>query len=1512
MDKIKIIALISILICLLIVIPTGFAIDNETVIADVVDNHNETLTIVIDDDSREDYYYDSSIDDSGDGSQYNPFKNFNVDTIRDNSVNHLASGEYNFNGDKSIDDMTIMGDSALNTIVKKASITVGTQLTIYNVTFIDSSIINNGKLNLYNCIFQDSSSTMYGGVLNSKGEVNMDNATFKNNDAECGGAIYVNGGSLNIKNSFFINNHAEIFGGAILAVNTNTNISNTGFRNNKVDYNGGAVYSYYGSLRIVNSFFDNNSADSGGALFVNDASYNIIANNNFTNNMADVKANSIFSFYNSNSTIKDNTYPSEDELCETFEIDMFIGNGNYTMYHYDETEITEIPSRYDLRELGYVTSVKDQGKNGNCWAFATMATLESNILKALGESYDFSESNLKNLFMRYGDYGWNLETNIGGYSSMGYNYLISWLGPVLEINDPYVLNNLFSKVMNSIMHVQNVMFIQRTSLNDTDEIKKIIMTYGAIYSQIYSSFKNGKQYYSGGINANHAISIVGWDDNLEFTGAPGKGGWIIKNSWGSNPGDHGYYYVSYYDTSCLPIGKIDSAFVFILNDTIKYDKNYQYDVQGKSDFFLNSSSSVWYKNIFTATDNEYLTAVSTMFDKIANYTFNIYVNDEFKLTQSGSTKPGYYTFNLKEYIPLKIGDKLEIIFNITVDGEAGVPISEMVSFNKYYYTENTSFISYDGKNWTDFYDLTWKYSSHTYNSQVACIKAFTILNPIGTNIQLSIDNVTDSTLDLTATIFNDWGYPVDDGNIIFNVLGQNHTVKIINGIAKLTNISFEIGVNNFTAIFSRIGYNDSSNYVLFTKTPTVTNITFNELPQYNIVNISVVVRDVDGNILSYGVVIFNVEGINYTVSIQNGTASMSHTFSKTGLNNVSAHYIGEYSYKSSNSTASINILLRNSEISLNVSSQYNPVTVTASIVDDYGNKINCGEVVFTIEGEEYIVNVTEGIAQINHTFTSVLNEIQAVYIDNSYLYNSSNAQKSFNLSLINTKLEIIAPENAVNPVEITVMVKDQYGNTVNAGEVTFTLNGKDTIVKVENGVAKYAHVFTQVGENAISVNYNDDSFQYNSSSNTSKINISKIKVAMTMEIMNNVDITVRFNQSISEYVNLNMGDNIYKQKINGNTCTFTLNDLKSRTHTATAFLNSLVYECNNATQEFYFHYTSIISANDFSNYSGNAYSVTLVDVNNKVPIKNKVVQFIINNQVFKNTTNKKGVAVINLPVGKYDMIIRFEGDEDYLSYSITKSIEVKSTIIANYEVKTFNSSYEFKLIGKDGNALNKTSFNVTINSRAYELTTDENGAARITVDLNSGSYNIEITNPETKEVKNQNIKVVKRITGNAGLTMYYGAGKYYNVKVLDDDGNIANGVTVKFTINGKTYTRTTDSNGIASFKITQKPGTYTITAEYKGFKVSNKVNVKTTLITKNKSYKKGKTIKFTAKLLSSKGKVLKYKKVTFKFKGKTYKVKTNKKGIATLKITKKYKQGKYTITSKYGNLTVKNTIKIKK
>lgn len=1513
LKKIQFITLTSILLLLLIVIPTGFAANNETVIAD----GNETmLTGGSEDILSDEYYFDASVDnDDGDGSIYNPYQKLTPYRVKSDSINHLDSGVYDFNNGASFKNVTMIGASPADTIVKNAVIASSDNLVLYNLTFVDSTFIVENEFTAINCIFTNSTSKSYGAVIYPSGDnmvkITLDGCTFSNNDAVCGGAIYIIDGTLNIKNSVFINNTAKLFGGAIAAVRSSLSLENITARNNKAGADGGVVYSLYGNFKMYDSTIVNNQADKGAGVFVDGADYDIIINNRFIDNVPLVRA-SLYSFYNSNSTITDNEYSSIDDLCETFDLD-FIGNGNYSMYNYISDEITDIPSRYDLRELGQVTPVKNQGNDGNCWAFATIATLESCILKALGDNYDLSESNMKNLFGLYSDYGWDMETNKGGYASSGYNYLISWLGPVLEQNDPYIVGTIFSKVLNSLMHVQNVMFIQRSSFTDNDEIKKALMKYGAVYTPIYAKFDgDGKQYYTGDKSANHAIVIVGWDDDMEFSGAPGKGGWIIKNSWGANWRGSGYGYVSYYDKTCVPIGKVDSVFTFILNDTIKYDKNYQYDVQGKSDFFYNSSASVWYKNKFTATDNEYLTAVSTMFDKKTSYTFSVYVNDELKLTQSGTTNPGYYTFNLNEVIPLSVGDEFVVVFHIAVDREAGVPISEKVSFNKYYYKKNTSFISYDGVKWADLYDLYWTYTSHTYNSAVACIKAFTTLNPINTSVKLDIDNIGHDSLDLVANVFNEWGHAVKYGSVIFNVSGTEYSVSLNNGVARLSGVHFAEGINNFTATFSTVGYLGSTNYILFANDKINTTITFNDVREHNVVNISAVVRDADGNVLNYGYVIFNIEGKNHTVSIVDGIAAIDYTFSNLGMNNITAYYVGDYLYGKSNVTKTIIVSLYETVISLNQTGEYNPIIITANVTDENGKPVGSGYVIFVVDGTEYPANVVDGKANFTNIFTHIgVNNISAYYYDDSFIYNSSKTSKMITVSQINTKLQIIVSENANNPVDIEVLVNDQFDNPVDSGEVTFNMDGKTTTVKVSNGIAKITHVFTKTGNNSISVSYNDNSYKYNSSSANSSVNVSKINVEMSMRISDNVNITVELSQPINEYTYLLIDNKVYKQKLADGKCTFSFNNLKCGINRVVAYLDSYIYECKNQSGEFPFYYTSQISLLNQDLYHGGAFTVILSDVYNKILIKNHIVKFIINNHVFQNTTDKNGRASVHLNLtGKYDIEIRFEGDDEYKPYSVNTTVDFKSTIVSGYEVKTLNSQYEFKLIGCDGKPLANEDVTVKIGSANYELTSDKNGIVKLDIDLKPASYVIEITNPVSGEIKSQNIKVVSRISGNKALTMYYGAGKYYKVKALDDDGKIAKGVKVKFTINGRTYTRTTDSKGYASIKISTYPGKYTITAEYKGFKVSNKITVKSTIISKNINVKKGKTIKFTVKLVNKNGKILKNKKITFKFKGKTYNVKTNKYGKATLKITKKYNKGTYTISSKYGKLTIKNKIRI--
>ena len=222
------------------------------------------------------------------------------------------------------------------------------------------------------------------------------------------------------------------------------------------------------------------------------------------------------------------------------------------------------PVFYDLRKLSKVTSVKDQGQSGSCWAFGAIGSLESGLLP--GESRDFSENNLKN------NSGFDIGPNDGGNDYMATAYFTRWSGPMNEKDDPYDWQSTKSTSKGPVQkHIQNVIFLpNRENATDNNEIKDCIMKYGAVCTSIYMDESSDEEnagnganhtyYYStSGASQNHAVDIVGWDDNFpksEFCDydsnnaePAGNGAFIIKNSWGSDWGDSGYFYVSYYDAS---------------------------------------------------------------------------------------------------------------------------------------------------------------------------------------------------------------------------------------------------------------------------------------------------------------------------------------------------------------------------------------------------------------------------------------------------------------------------------------------------------------------------------------------------------------------------------------------------------------------------------------------------------------------------------------------------------------------------------------------------------------------------------------------------------------------------------------------------------------------------------------------------------------------------------------------------------------------------------------------------
>lgn len=1163
----KSIVLFSVFLLLLMIVPSAFAsdaVDNQTVISSdeqieisvvddggVIYSHGEDTNVLT---GSNDIYFNASAESDGRGTQSSPYKYLQYNRLTSGCTAHFADGTYELDSKKGIySSMTFMGQSAQNTIIKFNGIAFnvgdGYTLTLKDLTLDHATVKNLGTVSATNVIFKngvavdDTSygydnayggaiynyvSTDYYGYVTNVPKNTLYNCTFLNNSAMYGGAIYLPYGELSLSNCKFINNSAHWFGGAIASdkdskisvvgtvfencrsvddaggaiyafstdlevrdstfnncsanfagaicsLNSEILISYSNFTNNLARYEGGAVYKMYGSGTVIKSNFTKNAALNGGALFSDNCTSFEIKNSEFASNAATGFGGAIFSNANPKLTVDGVTFTDNkasynaNMLNQSNFSPIVSSTNNYSLFVYKSLFNGTLPARYNLAENGFVTDVKNQQDSGNCWAFAALASLETCVLKASNKTFNFSVENMKNLIEMYSAYGWKMETNEGGYNGMPMGYLASWLGPVNATLDPFDDKGTLSPLLDSEMHIQNIYVLPaRTSYTDNDAIKEAILKYGGLYASYYHSagYLNSKTNayydpYTG--NGNHAITVVGWDDSYSknnfYTAPAGDGAFIVKNSWGSSWGDNGYFYISYYDRVLFAVNKDNQAFTYILNDTVRYTKNYQYDVAGMTDYLITGKKTVWYKNIYNATGNEAIAAVSTFFNTTVDYEISIYVNDVLQLTQNGRHEgSGYYTIPLKEYVPVAVGDIFKIVVKLAnpQNGYAAVPISEQLSTTRCYYAPGVSYFSNDGKKWTDLYDYSASAYSHTYNSQVACLKAFTVADMQNTTVTLN--NITPKVQEFSeiiATVTDAKGKMAKIGEVIFSINGTNYTAGVVDGVAKISVYFDEVGDYVISANYKNNGlYNGSFVQKTVSVTKTDVNLTadigdivYGENPIVNINLTSVAGVNVTGD------VVLTISGKKYIVNVVNGLAVFTvPEMLNAGEYQAGVSYLGSEKYNLANSTADFTVAKKEIIMNVTVDKDYRDITVNVNLSE----KLD-GNLTVLVNNAPYTLSYTNGTGSLilkNLTYGNYT--ISAVFTKDNY--QTVNVSENVEINSIKTVLEA---ENVVmyykDGTRFAVVLKDINGNPLANMNVTISINGRDYIRQSdENGTASIA------------------------------------------------------------------------------------------------------------------------------------------------------------------------------------------------------------------------------------------------------------------------------------------------------------------------------------------------------------------------------------------------------------------------------------------------------------------------
>lgn len=439
---------------------------------------------------------------------------------------------------------------------------------------------------------------------------------------------------------------------------------------------------------------------------------------------------------------------------------------------------SSFPESFDLRDMGKVSAVKDQGVWGTCWAHSSASSAESDIIDAVPE-VNLSEFHTSYMSY-YGDDQIDSEytdtddvLNYGGSSYVVANLWSQWYGPVLEKRLPYGDIDFFDdKTAVSDMQKQSDFHLENAYLLEFDDQRRNFDELNAAVKQfIYSgnavdvSFCSDSQYYNSVHSsyytdrksrfANHAVTIVGWDDNFPAKNfnseAPGDGAWLVKNSWGADYGESGYIWISYYNNTLCNFA------VYELGDKTEYTYNLHHDTfvptQSLSAYdTIDEIRPSYMANVFDVETDMQLEAVSVYFmNPDTEYEITVYSDladptDPSSGTASAVTKgsnslTGYVTVELDENVIVKKGTKVGVSVKMycddtpfvipvetcmtAVDEDDGeiIDLSAFTSHERIEAntSENQSFYSEDGISWTDITESDFVYNQATEDAVLSQI-----------------------------------------------------------------------------------------------------------------------------------------------------------------------------------------------------------------------------------------------------------------------------------------------------------------------------------------------------------------------------------------------------------------------------------------------------------------------------------------------------------------------------------------------------------------------------------------------------------------------------------------------------------------------------------------------------------------------------------------------------------------------------------------------------------------------
>ena len=1124
---------------------------------------------------------------------------------------------------------------------------VGAVTTIGNATIRDSYFVNN--------------SGRWGGALAATGGVSgsaintisVDGTKFVNNTALYGGAMFVWASNYTISNSVFDNNSA--FGKGDMSPNNN---------------NGGALIVTQDNIpvsgKIVNSNFTNNKAQYGGAAWINEGTVDIDGSN-FINNTATTAAGAI------------GFDPQYAKIIATVDSSKFVNNtaGSHAGAIYNLGDLTVSGSEFDNNKAQFgdiIYNNKIYNKEG--------------ILSINGNKYSNYTEN-KAPIINIGDI--NTISSTGGIivTVLDNKTVNVCYGDVVTLHATVVADGVLVAGQKLFFVIDNVEYIANSLGNGSYiasyEVKDVgSKTVGIVYDGSDVNIKTGMLNISkatpdltvGALNI-----TVGDLEIITVTGPKDATGLITLTLNGIDyilpiyNGEAKFYFqdltADEYEVSASYSG--DNHYVAAENSTVfKVDKvlaNLKINVEditfGENGLVIITLPSDIDGSVVTVNVNGkvYPVTVENGFAKLplrelnaGDYTISAVFagNDKYlpgvsnALLTVSKADPALNVFisDVDYYGAFNINVALTGVDAIGLNGDV------IVTVNGKDYTVNVV----NGKgNVTGVklaagtYDFTAKFAGSDNYNDVGDSGNFKV-NKVDSAIDVAVKdiNVGEDAV-ISVKLLSD-----ATGSVTVTVDGKDYTANVVNGVATVSVSDLKAGTYDVAVKYSGDNnYNAAVATSSFTvsKVDSTMDVTVNDIVFGDDLTVDAVLP---GD--ATGEVVITVNGVDYHVAIENGKATGTIGGLAAGDYTVSVKYAGDDKYTGVEVAENVNVAKAQPVLGVVIADvDYgNGFVIEATLTGVNGAPLT-GNVIVTVNGKEYTVEVTDGkgiatgdkLAAGTYAFAAVW-----AGDDN---YNIVTENGDFKVNKVDSAIDV-----AVDTIDFgedaVISVKLASDAT---GEVVITVNGEDYTVAIENGVATVTVSGLEAGDYTVAVKYTGDN-NYNGATGSAEFSVLKITPSMDVFVEGTVfgeDLTVDAvlpGDATGEVI-ITVNGKDYHVAINNGEATQVIKDLAAGYYTIVAkYDGDNNYNAADVTKG-----VNIAKADTALNVIinnvdyGNVFTVNavLTGVNN-APLTGDVIVTVNGKDYTVNVVNGKGnVTGVKLAAGSYDFTAKFAGDNNYNAVS---------------------------------------------------------------------------------------------------------------------------------------------------------------------------------------------------------------------------------------------------------------------